>query len=641
MMFFSRISGFDISNLEKLPAEDRRKIELYSLWAFLSSILCALSAAYLFKITTQSYAVSALSFATVLIAFITIQGLLSSNRAEHFGTQNLDEEEIKPKNFNIFIYLLLTILFTQPILIYVSHQIDQSKIAQINQLESNLRLQSLDEINNFTQSKLKIKLVQVRERINTLGGNLNNYLPPDDEKLAEKDQDSDKKIDLSQGNRKALVIGNLKYNFGGLRYTIKGASMMKDHLEKMGFEVTFVTDATREVMEYRIDEFAKSLNAGDISFFWFIGHGGQEKNIAYFIPIDDRNGNVSVNRIMQSISKRNALVSIIMADACRSNPYGEFESGFNSSGITKNTFIGLPASAGQFSWEGVEGPIGFFTGRLLNHIDENLDIQTIFDKVKEEVSTSRPQPPKPQNPTSISTLTAPITLSLKDLQNKPKEKLIEPKLIDPNRIGQCNLKSVNEDSKITKDEQILNCVSEYLKIKDDLTHEINLDDNAHEKLKLKLDEKFSDDKFNPIYFYRYIWSKQIIHLDNEDNTNEIEPMYRSLFISLFIWFVLAGGFIGRENLGVALMTYRRLRNQEDSVVLYSHLQNYALLAKESFNNFKNRLRKTIDSNALLNEKIDPTLPNPFKEELDIIERKNKYIRTGKEAIDDLYRALGK
>jgi hypothetical protein len=207
---------------------------------------------------------------------------------------------------------------------------------------------------------------------------------------------------------------------------------------------------------------------------------------------------------MESLAKRGVLVSIIMADACRSNPYGDFESGFNSSGITKNTFIGLPASAGQYSWEGVDGRVGFFTGHLLAHINENLDIQSIFDKVKEEVSNGNPQPPQPQNPTSISTLTSPITLSLQNIPKVIKEKKETLPTIDSRMIGQCELKDSTEITNISKDQQAFNCISEYLKIRDDLIQEIQLDENAHNKLKSKLEMKFADDQFNPIYYYKYI-----------------------------------------------------------------------------------------------------------------------------------------
>jgi hypothetical protein len=133
-MFFSKLSGFDISNLAKLPALDRRKIELYSLWGIISCILCTLSAVYLFKITTQSFLVAIVAGIIVFVCFIAIQGLLISNRGEHFGTQKSDDIASKPNRFNIFIYLLLTILFTQPILIYFSHQLDQEKVSTLNKL---------------------------------------------------------------------------------------------------------------------------------------------------------------------------------------------------------------------------------------------------------------------------------------------------------------------------------------------------------------------------------------------------------------------------------------------------------------------------------------------------------------------------
>ena len=76
-MLFSRLSGFDPSNLVKLPMLERWKLEMFSLWAMLGALGCSAAAAYLFFITTRSYGFATVAAATVAICFFAIQELSS------------------------------------------------------------------------------------------------------------------------------------------------------------------------------------------------------------------------------------------------------------------------------------------------------------------------------------------------------------------------------------------------------------------------------------------------------------------------------------------------------------------------------------------------------------------------------------
>ena len=637
-MLFSKISGFDTSNLEKLPTADRWKIETFSLWGLLSSLACAFSAAYLFKITTHSSITAAIAGITVFFCFLAIQGLLVSNRGEHFGTLKSDDIAIQPSRFNIFIYLLLTVLFTQPLLILISQQIDGDKIAGINKLEHDLKLQNSDNINSINQSHIKNQLARVRENINLLGGNPSLYIAIENQ-LRNEDEIAkgiDKDLNLSLASRKALVFGNVKYHFGGLRYTVIQAKMMKDKLEKMGFKVTLVLDSTRQTMEYEIDKYAQTLKPGDISFVFFDGHGVQIDKVNYLVPIDDENGYVSINRIMESIHDKKTLVSIFMIEACRSNPYRNPETGFDTRGITNNSFIGLSANAGETTWEsGNFG--GFFSQSLIKNITANADIASIFNRVKAEVEAVPLQ--EPQHPTAYSTLEAPITLAIQDIQKgpviakQPSKNLITTTAVECKSTSNFNRSATNET------DPLLNCISEYLKLRDDLIEDIKLANNSHDELEGLLQEKFSDNQFNPIYFFRYLWSKNMI--DDTENSQAMKPVHRSILLSMLIWFLLAGGFILRENMGLALLTYRRFRNEEDTVSLNVYYQGLSKVAKENFSNFQQRLKKEFKTDQLLNQKYGPNLPNPFTEDQDTLDRKNKYVRTGREAFDHLNQALGK
>ena len=66
-----------------------------------------------------------------------------------------------------------------------------------------------------------------------------------------------------------------------------------------------------------------------------------------------------------------------------------------------------------------------------------------------------------------------------------------------------------------------------------------------------------------------------------------------------------------------------------------------LESKEIYKNFKNIVKDNIQSKLLINQKIEPRLPNPFTENDDVLERRNNYIRTGRDAYQDLLNSLGK
>lgn len=635
-MFFSKLSGFDISNLIKLPVGDRRKFEFYSLWGFLSCILCSLSATYLFKITTTSVLIAVMAGIIVLVCLHAIQGLLMSNRGEHFGTQKSDDIASRPNRFNISIYLLLTLLFTQPILIFISHQIDQNKVASLNQLELKLRNQNLEDLHNSEYANAKYDLARIREKINSLGGNLSLYIPQEDTGVADNGQPTSN-LDISHSARKALVFGNQKYLPPQTTLYNPGndARGISSKLSKMGFQVTQVLDASRYEMELSIDNFVNSLAPGDVSFFYYSGHGTQIEKYNYFLPTDTKTNIevlVKLNNIMQKISDKKVLASIYVIDACRSNPYNQIESGFATQGAGPNSYIALAASAGEESSDGPPGTNGAFTKPVIKFITEEIDIDSIFKKVQEELAkNSRIK----QHPTSINFLEEPLILAVQNATQQTNQVAkITPKRKDS--PYKCQDTKITNDPNFDRQGLLFNCITEYVKISDDLKQDITASENIK---KNKLEIQFGEDHFNPLYFYSYLWSNQII--DNDDDTFKLKPSYRSAMLSLFIWFVLAGGFIYRERLGEALLKYRRFRNEEDSINLNSLFHQYQLESKEIYKNFKNIVKDNIQSKLLINQKIEPRLPNPFTENDDVLERRNKYIRTGRDAYQDLFNSLGK
>lgn len=124
----------------------------------------------------------------------------------------------------------------------------------------------------------------------------------------------------------ALIIGNDNYingNFPKLSNAIRDAKNMASTLESLGFEVTFIKDATESQTKREIDNFGARLDPGVVGLFYYAGHGKQEGFNNYIIPIDaevSETGKLfksfSLNQILY-VMQRADEPHIAILDSCR------------------------------------------------------------------------------------------------------------------------------------------------------------------------------------------------------------------------------------------------------------------------------------------------------------------------------------
>lgn len=640
-MLFSRISGFDSDNLKKLPAGYRWKIEIFSIWTLISIFLSAASACYIFFVSTKSLIISGLAGLTVFICFISIQNLLISNRGKQIGEDLLQEESDRINHFHSWIYLALTLLFTQPILLYAGHQIYRDKVPFINQIEYDVRLQSDDNLHKGQQNDLKHELAIIREKINSLGGDLSIFISEDDlQILSSSTQPGDNnKLNNPYAPRKALIIGNKSYAPPQtiLGNTLNDAREMSKSLAKMGFQVTTLYEVNHATMEFQINQFVNSLQAGDISLIYYSGHGNQFNGVNYLFPID--NAQYQINKYLSQVNSKKVLASIVILDACRGDGKRVERNGFDTTGAGDSYFIGLAASAGETSSDGRPGGNGEFTSFLLKNINLKTDIKDVFEKTRQEVIRFG----SGQHPDYINQLSSNFILSQKD--SKPLNSNNTESNSNSNQAGKIPSKSTCEknfdwaSSEKEKDALLTDCIADFLKLFDDLKENNKLASDSKIELEKRLKDRFEGDFFNPMYFYKYIWSNTHINIEDEFEP-EIPPITKAILFSLFIWFILAGGFLLRENLSLAQLQYRQFRNEEDSITLYNDFVNMNEIAKDKFERFKNEIKKNISSQRLIREDLSPDLPHPYRDSKDAIERSNKYLRTDDEAFNYLKNLLG-
>jgi 6-phosphogluconolactonase (cycloisomerase 2 family)/uncharacterized caspase-like protein len=135
----------------------------------------------------------------------------------------------------------------------------------------------------------------------------------------------------AQEQRVALVIGNGGYQHNAtLVNPPNDAADMAAALQRDGFTVALLIDASRIDMEQSVRTFGNSLKNPDaIGMFYFSGHGAQAEGENFLIPVDadiqdvDELAYKAVNAesILAKMRSAGNKINIVVLDACRDNPF--------------------------------------------------------------------------------------------------------------------------------------------------------------------------------------------------------------------------------------------------------------------------------------------------------------------------------
>lgn len=222
---------------------------------------------------------------------------------------------------------------------------------------------------------------------------------------------------VTNPKRYALVIGNDQYKYSsrlsGQPYN--DAQDVASRLKQMGFQVSTITDANRQQMLDEMDDFViKSKNA-DLVMLYYSGHGVQDGNENYLVPVDARfltksdiaNRALSVSGIIGKLGSAKAKFTVIAMDACRSNTVSvensdtkdDIPKGFkpiNSDNLIESVYISLASRAGKPAFVNTMGRNGYFTEALLTHLQNGKRIESIFRAVSADVEQKTKQQQQPE-----------------------------------------------------------------------------------------------------------------------------------------------------------------------------------------------------------------------------------------------------
>jgi uncharacterized caspase-like protein len=201
--------------------------------------------------------------------------------------------------------------------------------------------------------------------------------------------------------RFALVVGNKNYAVAPLKNTINDASAIAEKLESIGFEVTLLTDVTKEYFVDQVNRFYESVQRSEsvdsLAMFYYAGHAVQIDHRNYLVPLDFNfndaalfmDGLIDINDLFAQIPPVLNLQNIVILDACRDNPFDNEADVAIADGLAplrapSGTLIAYSTEPGNVAGDG-KGQHGTYTKYLLRHLSKRITVEEVFKKVRKDV----------------------------------------------------------------------------------------------------------------------------------------------------------------------------------------------------------------------------------------------------------------
>lgn len=196
---------------------------------------------------------------------------------------------------------------------------------------------------------------------------------------------------LYASQRIALVIGNANYLEKPLKNPVNDAKDITISLEKKGFKVNLIKNASKRVMQQAIRKFERDLTGdGKIGLFYYAGHGVEVDGTNYLVPVDADIQTeadvefeaVNAGRVLSGMEHAGNSLNIVVLDACRDNPYKRsFRSasrGLQRMDVPKGSVIFYAATPGNVAQDG-SGKNSPFTTHFLESMNRpNIKIEEVF-----------------------------------------------------------------------------------------------------------------------------------------------------------------------------------------------------------------------------------------------------------------------
>jgi hypothetical protein len=209
---------------------------------------------------------------------------------------------------------------------------------------------------------------------------------------------------LAEGKRVALVIGNSTYqNVPTLPNPANDAADIAAALNRLGFVVTLVTNASFDQMRRGLIALGRDAAGADMAAVFFAGHGMEINGENWLIPVDAElkkdtdaaNEAVSLRSVILQVSNTTSL-GLIVLDACRNNPFvakmsrslalrAAFGGGLGRIEPIGNVMVAYAARDGTTALDG-DSRNSPFTAALLHNIETpGVEVTFMLRNVRDDV----------------------------------------------------------------------------------------------------------------------------------------------------------------------------------------------------------------------------------------------------------------
>ena len=203
----------------------------------------------------------------------------------------------------------------------------------------------------------------------------------------------------------AFVVGNNDYKETPLKNAVNDANLMEATLQRLGFTVQKVLNASKADFERQMLAFNRNYANAEVRFFYYAGHGYQMEGENYLVPIDATGANkadvilecLNFSTIFSAFQHSNAkAMHIFVMDACRNNPFknldldgrGDVTRGLilRKADFITGSYAAFAADNGQFASDGSTMTNGLYTKVLAEEIlKPGVEINILFQKVRSRV----------------------------------------------------------------------------------------------------------------------------------------------------------------------------------------------------------------------------------------------------------------
>jgi hypothetical protein len=203
--------------------------------------------------------------------------------------------------------------------------------------------------------------------------------------------------------RVALVIGNGNYGqLPRLINPVNDASDVSQSLQRLGFQVTTIKDASFEQLRVALLAFGRQAADADMALVFYAGHGIEVAGENWLLPVDgqlktdaDVNSEaMNLRTVMLAVSDAKTL-GLVILDACRNNVFANItKSGGSTRAVDRglapvdpaeNVLVAYAARDGTTASDGT-GRNSPFTSALLRHLETpGLELEFLFRNVRDDV----------------------------------------------------------------------------------------------------------------------------------------------------------------------------------------------------------------------------------------------------------------